>query len=238
MKSCVIIPCYNVGAIISSIVEELKKLACEVVIVDDGSSDLTADMAFASGATVLRNKDNFGKGASLRRGFKYALAFDYDNIITMDGDGQHLPEDVVNFLEARRLDPNADVILGNRMDNPAGMPFVRYLTNKVMSKFISYVSNQRIPDSQSGFRLIKANILKDLQLKSDKFEIESEIIIKAAKRGYKIISIPIRSVYKNSKSQINPFIDTLRFIKFIKSYLFTPLEIPNQTLTNRRHREL
>lgn len=220
MKSCVIIPCYNVGDIISGIVEELRKLVSEVIIVDDGSSDSTADTALRSGATVLRNKDNFGKGASLRRGFKYALAFDYDSIITMDGDGQHLPEDVISFLEYRRLNPEVDIIVGNRMENPTGMPVVRYLTNRIMSKFISSVCNQRIPDSQSGFRLIKPSILKKLQLKSDKFEIESEIIIKAAKCGYKITSIPIRSIYKNNKSQINPFLDTLRFVKFIRNYLF------------------
>lgn len=216
MKNCVVIPCYNVASAISKIVEELKKFAFEVIIVDDGSSDSTADMAFKSGATVLRNIDNCGKGASLRRGFKYALAFDYDNIITMDGDGQHLPEEIANFLEAKRLDPEADLILGNRMKNPTGMPFARYLTNKIMSKFISSLCSQRIPDSQSGFRLIRAGIIRDLQLKSDNFEIESEIIIKAAKRGYKIISIPIRSVYKNTKSQINPILDTLRFVKFIR----------------------
>ena len=214
-----IIPCFNVAQTIGAILKELNKRPIDVVLIDDGSADATVEIAGCYQAVILKNKGNLGKGLSLRKGFDYALACGYATIITMDGDGQHLPEDVDSFLKAGLVRPEVDIVIGNRMDNPLGMPFIRRLTNRIMSRLLSAIAHQEIPDSQNGFRLIKSRALASLNLESARFEIESEIIIKASLQGAKIISIPVRSVYKNSPSSINPFWDTFRFIKFILPYL-------------------
>jgi glycosyltransferase involved in cell wall biosynthesis len=223
MGACAVIPSYNVSSSIGNIVKEIRSQGIEVVVVDDGSSDLTSDEARRSGALVLRNKANLGKGASLRRGFARALSEGYDPIITLDGDGQHLPADIMGFLKAQGEHPHAGMIIGNRMNCPSGMPFARRITNRIMSGLISFICNQDIPDTQNGFRLIKGGLLKKLDLRSDRFEVESEMIIKCGREGGRIISIPVSSVYENSGSQINPISDTLRFIKFILPYLLIRL---------------
>ena len=218
-KICALIPSYNVAKTIGPIVRELRSRDLDVLVVDDGSTDSTSLTAGKSGAAVLRNEVNCGKGASLRRGFQYVVDKGYDAAVTIDGDGQHLPEDVEKFLKAQTLNPEAGLIIGNRMQCPAGMPLSRLLTNRVMSGFISRLCRQHIPDSQNGFRLIKSRILKALKLKSSRFEIESEIILEAAKMGAQIISIPISAVYKGHPSSISPLLDTVRFIRFSLPYL-------------------
>lgn len=223
MDACALIPSYNVSGTIGDIVREIKSQGIDVIVVDDGSSDLTFDKASRSGAVVLRNKANLGKGASLRKGFSYCLGRGYGAVITMDGDGQHLSSEAGNFLKACQENPGADIFVGNRMDCPQDMPLARRLTNRVMSGVISFICRQDIPDSQNGFRLIKSALLKRLDLKSDRFEVESEMIIKCAQEGARIISIPVSSVYKNKASQVNPITDTIRFIRFILPYLFIRL---------------
>ena len=101
------------------------------------------------------------------------------------------------------------------------MPFIRVLTNKIMSGLISKITRQNVPDTQCGFRLIKRPVLEKINLKTSKYETESEILIKASRLGFKIESVPIKTVYSGEKSQINPFVDTLRFIKFLFRELWT-----------------
>lgn len=217
-KVCVIIPCLNAAASIGSILEKLKRLSIDTLIIDDGSSDSTAEIAGSHDVAVIKNKKNLGKGASLREGFRHASIRKYEAIITMDGDGQHLPEDIDGFLKMHQLHPEADIIIGNRMNDPAGMPFIRRITNRIMSAFISRLTHHDIPDSQNGFRLIKMSLIEALSLKSNRFEIESEIIIRASGCGARIISIPIKSVYKDAPSSISPLSDTVRFLRFILPY--------------------
>ncbi len=214
MKICVIIPTYNEARAIANLVKEIKKQGIEAVVIDDGSYDNTAQVAEDNGATVLRNLDNEGKGASLIRGFQYAFSKNFDAVITMDGDGQHLPSEIPYFIRLAEYS-NSSILIGNRMLKKQDMPLIRVFTNKFMSWFISSLAKQAIPDTQCGFRLIKKEVLNKITLRTSKYETESEIIIKAARLGLKVESVPIKTIYKGEKSQINPFIDTLRFIKFI-----------------------
>lgn len=214
MKGCVIIPAHNEEKTIGAIVLGIKALGLDCVVVDDGSTDGTKDLVGRQGAYVISHSTNFGKGRSLNDGFRYILDKGYDYAITMDGDGQHNPDEIKNFLKAA-AEGDAQIILGNRMWNPKGMPLVRQLTNRFMSLLISLLTRQRLADSQCGFRLIKSGVLKAIALTTTKFEIESEVLIKAARAGFKIKSIPIKSIYKGEKSQIHPVADTLRFIVFI-----------------------
>lgn len=220
MKTCVIIPTFNEYKEIGRIVAEVRKQNLEVIVVDDGSSDNTAVIAKDNGATVLKNEANQGKGASLIKGFNYAIDCGCDAVITMDGDGQHLPEDIPYFMRLAKYS-DSGIIIGNRMQKIRNMPLLRLFTNKFMSWLISVVARQKIPDTQCGFRLIKQEVFKKVRLSTSKYETESEILIKCARLGFKIESVPIKSIYMGEKSNINPFIDTFRFIKFILKELWT-----------------
>lgn len=215
MKTCVIIPTYNEAAHIAPLVRKIRTQGLDVTVIDDGSSDATADLARREGALVIKNASNMGKGACLIRGFEHALQHDYEAVITMDGDGQHLPEEIPLFLA--QASAEGSLIIGNRMSNRMNMPWPRVLTNKFMSWLISSIAGQEIPDTQCGFRLIKRPVLDEVLLTTNKYETESEIIIKSARKGFAIVSVPIKSVYMNSKSGINPFVDTMRFFRFILS---------------------
>jgi glycosyltransferase involved in cell wall biosynthesis len=214
MKTCVIIPAYNESANILVLIKDIKRYQLGVLVIDDGSTDDTFNIAKDAGVQSMLNLRNQGKGASLVKGFKFALENNFDAVITMDADGQHLAQDLPLFIEAAK-DPGIHIILGNRMQNVENMPYLRVITNKFMSWVISVLCKQAIPDSQCGFRLIKNEVLKNIKLGTSKYETESELLIKASRRGYKIRSIPIRSIYGREKSRINPFIDTLRFIRLI-----------------------
>lgn len=220
MKTCVIIPTYNEAGAIAQTVAGVRVQNLDVLVIDDGSTDNTSELAAQAGARVLRNPLNMGKGATLIKGFELALAEGFDSVITMDGDGQHLPQDIPFFIRLARYS-DSGMLIGNRMSKARNMPLVRFLTNKTMSWLISLVAGQKIPDTQCGFRLIKRPVLEKVRLDTAKYETESEIIIKAARLGFKIESVPIKSIYSNEKSKINPFIDTCRFIKLIISQLWT-----------------
>lgn len=221
MKTCILIPTYNEAKAISGLIAQIRSNSAgtEIVVIDDGSTDDTCKLAQEAQVTVLRNRNNEGKGASLIKGFDYASANDFDAVITMDGDGQHLPRDISYFIGlAGRSD--SGILIGNRMRNPKNMPNMRFLTNKFMSWLISRITRQKIYDTQCGFRLIKREVFKNLALTTRKYETESEILIKAARLGFKIESVPVSSVYLDEKSSINPAVDTWRFMCFILKEIF------------------
>lgn len=214
MKIAILIPAYNEAKEIGRLARAIKGMGLLPIVVDDGSTDKTALQAEANGAKVLRNKQNLGKGASLKRGFEYMLNKGYDAVIIMDGDGQHSPDEIQKFIDAASKEENI-LVTGNRMTNTKKMPFDRKITNIFMSFIMSSICAQKIPDTQCGLRLIKANLLKKISVASSRFEVESEILVKASRMGTKILSIPIESRYGKESSQINPFWDTCRFIVFL-----------------------
>lgn len=212
---CVLIPSYNEARSIGLIVSRLRVLDFTVYVVDDGSVDGTAAIAQSAGADVIAHEKNMGKGASLREGFKHILSNkDFDVVIVMDGDGQHKVDDIDNFL-IRADETGADIVIGNRMLDTASMPLVRIWTNRFMSGLLSKMCGQNIPDTQCGFKFIKRRVLEDIRFTSLHYDIESELIVKAGRRGFKIESVPIATVYQDEKSKVNPVIDTVRFIIFL-----------------------
>ncbi|MCX5699086.1 MAG: glycosyltransferase family 2 protein [Candidatus Omnitrophica bacterium] len=214
MRICVIIPTYNESRAIEDLINQITKLGLEVIIIDDGSTDDTVKIAAACGAKVLANQRNMGKGASLIKGYNFALARGFEAVISMDGDGQHAPDDLLAFIRKAQTSQSA-LIVGNRMGMAKGMPVLRMITNILMSKFISLIVKQHIPDTQCGFRLVKKEVLQRMDLSTSKYETESEVLIKAAHLGFKIESIPVETIYSGQKSQINPLVDTLRFLRFM-----------------------
>ncbi len=217
---CVLIPSYNEAKTIGGIINEIKSRGLRVYVVDDGSSDDTAAISERAGASVIRNAKNMGKGAALREGFKRVLRERCDAVMIMDGDGQHEARSIPDFIKEMESS-GADIVTGNRMVDPGPMPYVRRQTNRFMSWLISRICGQEILDTQCGYKLIKRRVLEDVRTESSNFEIESELIIRAGRKGFKIRSMPIRAIYRDEKSRINPVIDTLRFLAFIIRMRFT-----------------
>ena len=220
MNNCILIPVHNEAAMIGNLVAQLKAQNLPVVVVDDGSLDESGLIAQKNGAYVIRHESKKGKGQALQTGFAYLRQQNFDNVVIMDGDGQHAVEDLPKFFASAQQFPNS-IIAGSRMNNPKGMPWVRYWTNRFTSALISRVCQQSIPDTQCGFRLISLAILRQIQLTSSDYEIESEILIKAAKKGFRIYSIPIKTIYRNEASKINPLLDTYRFFAYLIRELWT-----------------
>lgn len=214
IRVCILIPAYNEAAQIGRLVRTLKSIGYDPLVVDDGSKDSTAEESEANGARVIRHKKNMGKGAALRSGIEHILREDHEAVLIMDGDAQHSSNDIQKFIELANEHRNA-FIIGNRMGDTKNMPLDRKLTNMFMSFIVSRICGQDIPDSQCGFRLVRRELLERTKIESDKFEVESELLIKAGRAGAKILSVPIETCYGEEASQINPFWDTFRFIIFL-----------------------
>ena len=217
MKICALIPVHNESKAIGKVIDLIKKKNLDVVVVNDGSTDGSGDIAKKRGAIVLTNKPRQGKGFSLRQGFLYAVDNKYDGVITLDGDGQHSVDDIDGFLNVKA---DVGIVVGNRMHNLEGMPWIRIVTNRFMSNLISWACKQKIPDTQCGYRYISCDVLKSITLSCNDFEMETELLIEASKKGFKIDAAPIKTIYSDEESKINPFIDTFRFFSyFLKEIL-------------------
>jgi glycosyltransferase involved in cell wall biosynthesis len=215
-ETCVVIPAFQAESTIGPVVASVRRFGLSVIVVDDASTDATAAKAKQAGARVITRSANGGKGASLRQGLEEALKGKSNWFLTMDADGQHLAEEIPLFLRAAAAG-GADMIVGNRMGKPNGMPPIRIATNRTMSWFLSRMTRQYVPDTQCGFRIVSRPALEKIELSSDRFEIDSEFVVKAAWAGFRIRSIPVSSVYRREPSFIRPFRDTLRFFRFIRS---------------------
>ena len=214
MRVCILIPAHNEAQAIGALVEKLKELSLDVVVVDDGSMDDTGSIARGKGAHVITIRERGGKGNAIQKGFAYVVDAGYDALIMMDGDGQHAVEDVPKFINKFILS-NASIINGDRMQDRRDMPLLRRATNIFMSWLISVVCGQSIADTQCGFRLISCSVLRSIKLTSTNFEIESEILIKASRQKFKIDSVAIQTIYQDEQSKIHPVKDTIRFFKFL-----------------------
>jgi len=214
MRICLLIPAYNEARTIAQVVSEARKVIEHVVVVDDGSRDDTAQLAENSGAFVIKHPVNSGKGAALRTGFQHVLDHGYDALITMDSDGQHDVNDIPGFLEAFDK-TGSGIIIGSRMQDISTMPAIRKVTNKFTSFVGSLLARQKIKDSQSGYRLISSDVLRAVELETTGYEMESEILIKASRAGFRITSVPIKTIYGQEVSKINPVVDTCRFFRLL-----------------------
>ncbi|MEA3409345.1 MAG: glycosyltransferase family 2 protein [Candidatus Eisenbacteria bacterium] len=223
MRTLVVIPCKNLQSEVGEVVRGVLglNLGLDVVVINDGSTDGTSAAAEAAGAHVLEHEINLGKGAALKTGFEYAVEKQYDAVITMDGDGQHDPSAIPDFLNAvEKCD--ADIILGTRMHAVGEMPKLRIWTNRTTSRIISLIARQEITDSQSGYRLIRVRVLRDIveSFVTTRYDTESELLIRAARRGYTTAAVAIKSIYTGAVSHINPIVDTLRFIRLVGRSMF------------------
>ena len=180
-----VIPAYNEAGTIHAVASQTLTYIDRIVIVDDGSADLTVECLSEVSVTVLRHPRNLGKGAALWRGMQYAMAKDATAVITLDGDGQHDPADIPALLSMHRRDSSA-IVIGARLHARRTIPWLRYLANRVANFWISWAAGSRIPDSQSGFRLYPTTVLKAVGSRCDAtsgFAFESELLIEAVDRS-------------------------------------------------------
>ncbi|HLC96702.1 MAG TPA: glycosyltransferase family 2 protein [Candidatus Nanoarchaeia archaeon] len=209
MKLLAIIPSYNHGLHLQRVVKDIKSYCTDILVVDDGSTDITKNLK-PTNAFLIRHSRNRGKGAALKTGFGFAIHKGYDAVLTIDSDGQHKAYDIPQFIKAAQ---QYDLIIGSRMHNVRNMPLRRRMANSLSSFIVSILSGQYIADSQSGFRLIKTKLLRQIHLTNNGYQLETEIILKAARKGFKIGSVPIETIYGKEASHINPVTVCFRFLK-------------------------
>jgi glycosyltransferase involved in cell wall biosynthesis len=207
------IPCYQEEGRVGDVVRRALNHG-PVLVVDDGSSDRTAEEAEKHGAHVIRHAANQGKGSAIQTVFHYFLKGKWQGLILLDGDGQHDPEEIPGFFEAAQPE-NIMMVVGNRMHQIENMPKIRILTNWFMSKLLSIFVGIEVPDSQCGFRYIKRGLIENIKLQAERFDIESELLIEASRFSKGVISVPIATIYGDERSKIRPVQDTLRFIKLM-----------------------
>jgi glycosyltransferase involved in cell wall biosynthesis len=211
-NAAVAIPARDEAARIGPVVRGCRALGLVVWVVDDGSADGTADAARAAGAEVLPHPRNLGKGAAIRTALARFLASPHAALILMDADGQHDPRFIPDFLRAAE---RADLVLGDRMGDAAAMPRVRRWTNRAMSRLLGALCRTRIPDSQCGYRLLTRRFAEAFRPTTSHFELESEMLVQAARLGFPLAAVPIPAVYGPAPSHIRPLRDTLRFLRFL-----------------------
>ena len=197
-RSIAIIPCYNEEATVGSMVAGAKRFVNEVLVVDDGSNDKTANIAKDVGATVIIHKTNKGKSAGIKTGFKYALDNNYDYVVTMDGDAQHDPSEIPLLLNNTKNNGH-DITIGIRYGNKTEMPLWRKFGKRVLDYTTSLGNGGLVTDSQCGFRVFNKKAVENIlpKLKGRSFSVESEQLIRAHEAGLKIDSKHISCRYKN-----------------------------------------
>lgn len=197
-KVAAVIPAYNEATTIRDIVARTGRQVPHVIVVDDGSSDATASESSSAGAEVIQNVRNLGKSASLWRGIDAALAHSVSAVVTLDGDGQHRPEDIARLIQAARDYPQ-HIIIGARLHERAAMPAARYYANRFANFWIAWAAGYPILDSQSGLRLYPSTLLRALPPNlrtAGSFVFESEVLIEAAYIGVRSVFIPVAAIYR------------------------------------------
>jgi glycosyltransferase involved in cell wall biosynthesis len=212
MKICAVIAAFNNENTISQVVEETLCEIDHILVVDDGSIDETARVAQDAGAHVIRVSKNKGKGNALRISFNYALANNFDAIITLDSDLQHDPSEIPKFIQHYET-RGSKIVIGARLHDRAKIPRARYANNIIGTYTFSWLIGQPIEDSQCGFRLYDREVMQNILILDDGFEAEADILLRAGKRGYKIGFVPIKTIYfsnQQHQSYYRPVKDTFR----------------------------
>jgi len=244
-----VIPAFNEARTIRDVAERVWRQIPFVVVVDDGSTDGTGAALVGLPVTLLRNDANRGKAVSLARGAEYALAQGAGAILTLDGDGQHCPEDIPRLVAVHEQNPGA-LVIGSRLHDRDRIPRDRYLANRFANFWIAWAAGEPVADSQSGFRIYPASLLRAFRPRRDRasgFVFESEILIEAGRRGVRILDVPVATVYpeRARRSYFRPVLDIARITRMVAwkllsrglylSGLIKSLQLPAQT--DEAHRQ-
>ncbi|MGQ0809839.1 MAG: glycosyltransferase family 2 protein [Nitrospiraceae bacterium] len=239
----VVIPAYNEAATIRDVVSRTLQHMTYVVVVDDGSTDETAATLAGLPITLLRNEVNDGKASALWRGFQHALNAGACGVVTLDGDGQHAPEDIVRLVAVAMVSAH-DLIIGVRRRDRRRAAVWRYGANCIADFWISWASGAVFEDSQSGFRLYPASLLKNVTVqhgRSRSFVFESEILIEASHAGYRSVAVAIDALRRPGArpSYFRPVLDIARITLMVAGKLLSRGMYPEglyRTLVGERMR--
>jgi glycosyltransferase involved in cell wall biosynthesis len=198
-------PAYEASATVGAVVRGVRAHVPRVLVVDDGSGDATGDEAARAGAEVARLAVNGGKGTAIRAGLERLLATDATHVVFVDADGQHDPADLPRLLDSARS--GEDFVIGSRMADPNAIPAYRYRTNEIGSRILSRMTGLEVEDAQSGYRVVRADVLRRLSLSARGYIIETEILLKAAQWVKRFCHVPVRAIY-GGPSHYRPFRDT------------------------------
>ena len=213
-NQCVaLIPCFNEAPHIGGLIGSVQTFLPHVLVVDDGSTDDTAQKAKGAGAAVIRSGRNIGKGRALRAGWEQAHERGFGWALMLDGDGQHAPSDIPEILRGAEQS-GASLVVGNRMGDTGTMPRLRRAANAWMSRRISRLVGAKVPDSQCGFRLARLELLLRLPILTNRFEVESSMLTAFFQHGQKVEFVPVQTIYRSAKSNIRPLRDTWRWLRW------------------------
>ncbi len=210
MLVAAVIPAYNEEPHLREVVRGTRRQVDRVYVVDDGSSDGTARVE----ARVIRHDRNRGKGAALRTGIRAALEEGADAVVTLDGDGQHDPKSIPRLLDSFA---EADLVIGCRA-RCGPMPLLRILSNGFSSVLVSIAARRRIVDVHSWLLVYRATRLAALEIRSRRFDVEVELVLKAARAGWRIVHVPVATLYGRERSKISPVVDSARFLRAVALY--------------------
>ena len=218
---CVLIPAYNAEATLRGVIEGAKRSRLDIVVVDDGSTDSTPRIVREMGVTLLQHPENRGKGRALRTGFNYVIEHGYEAVITIDADGQHGAADIPRFVELYRQQ-RPDIIIGSRAAQFHEMPWLRRFWNRLGAKAVSRLTKISVSDSQSGYRLVRSEVIGDVKLTTSTYEMEMELLIKACKKGYRVVTMDVigHAINDTSTSHFRPVVDTFKICMLYLRSLF------------------
>jgi glycosyltransferase involved in cell wall biosynthesis len=207
---CIAIPAYEAARWVAGVVRGARRMAEHVVVVDDGSTDGTAEAAQDAGARVLRHPRNLGKGRALLTAFRDLFDRGFGGVVTMDADGQHLADDIPGLVQGVRA--GADLVIGSRAHLFAGMHPLRRVSNRCSSFLISSLAGQLLPDVQCGFRIYSRRLIERTGFPEARFEAESAVVVRAVRLGLRVASVPIGLGFVDgrSTSHYRPVLDSLR----------------------------
>ena len=221
LKCCVLVPTYNNAQTIEDVIQSTLEYCDEVIIVNDGCTDHTSEILTKyPQLKVITHLVNQGKGVGLRNGFKKAVELGFDYVISIDSDGQHYPKDFILFLDKIEQEPGS-LIIGARNMTVENVPNKSTFGNKFSNFWFWAETGITMPDTQSGYRLYPVQRLKNIWLFTTKFELEIEVIVKAAWRGIPVVSVPVSVYYAPEGERVSHFIpsrDSTR-ISFLNTYL-------------------
>jgi glycosyltransferase involved in cell wall biosynthesis len=207
---CALIAAFNEEAHVADVVKGTAPYASPVVVVDDGSTDNTAGRARDAGAIVIRHEENCGKGHAIRTGLEYVLKQACSHVLLLDADLQHDPAEIPRLVACAEQS-RGDFVIGEREFRREAMPTARFHANVIGSAILSRFIGADVADSQSGFRLIRTDLLRRVQLTGTGYEIETEMLIKLVRGGAAVERVTIQRLqYEGAHSKIRPFWDTFR----------------------------
>lgn len=195
-KIWAVIPAYNEQKNIAGIIQKTKRHAGNVIVVDDGSSDKTSEIAEKEGAVVVRHIINLGKGATLKTGCDFAVKKGAEFIIVLDADAQHNPDDIPRFIEKIEKSKKYDIVFGYRKAS-AKMPLVLRFGNWFISNVVRLLCKIELNDTQCGFRAFSREAYKKIRWEASDYSMESEMISRAGKQKLKYVQIPIETIYSD-----------------------------------------